>query len=778
MSGSSQTYSLTRQDYLSQILGFPDHVDPFGNPVAEQEITAYGTSLNDKEVVSDPLRYFRLLATQWLRAQVHSLQTQPIVFLFGRPGDGKTTTRFYTEGQYRRELRGVLVVTIEISDIQEPSAFWQTLVHALITDLFIQVIETFHPLDHSFEALESLKQAFRHGGPRLQLLMEQLQERSELDGSRELLGMASLWNIVRRPAMTFIPNEKEVREFVHIVTEPGPVPSTDLSDKSLFYALVDSVVFGTCGYGQLCLLIDGVDDHVQDVNGMMELMEPFFLNIGEWQEHSIHSKFFLPQELEISVERRLQDLSFNFEPPLLKRLTWEEDDLRAVLRHRFKQSKNKHLPLFETIPAMEEAVIWASNRSPRRLLQVMDGLINAHILRMRATPSLEVDDWSYMVETWQYDDDRPLPYAAFQQWEGSSPTVSSSEQPKIPNLVGTTEVDIDLATQEPLFGQLDYEEQFFIRTKLLQYIIKRPKTSIPGLLIYGPTGSGKTWLLRAVKDYLTGNSLPCILLNIAEESQELGFNNALWNFLDLMGELTDHPVNLEGSLDQNAKSLGEAAKDVFHANSLYILLEGLDQLEENGNFRYTLENRVIKNLLERSGSAIQIILTTTEDAFADPFLETDFEVCPIDKYDDISEDAQNDPLLSNAFKLLGLQKYKGQNPKLNYWLQNQASRLKKRKVSISPDIIQHSIRLAVAQTLNIDDKDTKKIFDCFKSEFFNRETGIIFLPRQTDDVNLRTTQSSLHVLKDHGFLQWNRRSAYNEVVGGLEALAMDYLEKS
>lgn len=402
---AATAHHTSRQVYLLETLKLSH--DPFATPVAEQELHRRGQSTHFFSYYTDPAP----AAAGWpLR---DALQESRSAFVFGPPGSGKTTLRYTLEADCRAQSRRTLVVSYELSHHipkpLTPDEHWRQLAEELAVDLFIQVIEQFNALNTP--PTEAQRHAWRDQmarvWPRLQRVARLILDETDLKG-----GLESFWRMLGRPAISYIEPSTQLRELLHscLPLDNAEITRPETGEEALLTGLHAARLWG---FRQMFVLVDGVDASHRDTEYMVALVEPLLKTLASWHSQSIFFKFFLPVELQEAMPARLGAplgrLPFS---PFETIMTWSDDALQQLLAQRFRSAGSYRTGFDELADTrlagqLDGALVQAASGSPRRLLQVVNSLIDAHAGRDPRQLQIEQNDWNQMRKHWRYDPPAP-----------------------------------------------------------------------------------------------------------------------------------------------------------------------------------------------------------------------------------------------------------------------------------------------------------------------------------------------------------------------------------
>lgn len=385
----------TLRTYFLQQNGFTH--DPFETPVAEQELERlWQIFYSYYTPFSGPINLL-----QELRQSTHA-------FVFGAPGQGKSTLRLTLEAECRTVLDGTLAVTYPMGeDILAPLSIEQhgsRLTRALARDLLVSVLEQFNPLNPAPNAkqIEALKSLLVLGGRSLARWLDILT--STLCEADALWGLSRYWPHVGKAPVRYVENSPALQALLENL-KPGPKDwSETLSSWETFWHGLE--VAYEWGFKRVLVLVDGVDSRERTQETMLALLEPLLQQLSIAEEKRLFFKFFLPTELKETFELRCRDL---YPHPIFSiMLMWDIDSLRHLLVQRLRAAAPSRRyasldNLAENGLALEQKVLQAAAGSPRRLLKIVSTLIDVHLLHQPQVPLFTCQDWERTLNILQED---------------------------------------------------------------------------------------------------------------------------------------------------------------------------------------------------------------------------------------------------------------------------------------------------------------------------------------------------------------------------------------
>ncbi|GAB4579063.1 MAG: hypothetical protein Fur0022_18010 [Anaerolineales bacterium] len=399
-----------REQYLKK-LGLK--IDPFAYAISELELkhSAYYAGIQyrngtakGKDIHTPFLEYFvpptttqgtKSLTLEKLREPQHSL-------IFGQSGSGKTMLRLMLEARMR------LVPDIPVRSLVVTHLFrtpdekvWRALAQSLAIDFVIQLIEQFPVQTTEFgdEHICALNWQLSIGGPQVRRLIERYLKEPEPEGKA---GYGILWPQVGRTALKRVVRDPKLAEiFRKILTKEHTQKreldnSYDLFQKSIRYAKDG-------GLGQIYLLVDDIDYFSRSEGEMLAILEPLLEKLPVWQEENVYLKGFLPARLEESVTHWLQERKLPKTLVYLNKLKWTAQSLRELIIQRLRTGGSRLISLNDLAGKglenqLEDNLFLAAQGQPRRLISLMDRLIDTHLRRAPNELFFSLEDWKHSKE--------------------------------------------------------------------------------------------------------------------------------------------------------------------------------------------------------------------------------------------------------------------------------------------------------------------------------------------------------------------------------------------
>lgn len=411
----TSSFQLNNRDiYLRDILHL-NH-DPFANPVAEWELQInpddppFFVYFVDSPYESEDREEITLL---------DRLQQPGVAIVYGEAGSGKTAVCYRLEAAYRETSDQAFVINHVLGkeDSQTSSEiFWHILCEALATDLFIQILERFDTLSHSLvEDLTPLlaqywTQTIPHFSRKVQRHLAQPQPTA-------VTGMsAQWWPVWQRPAIRYTPLTPERINFLKRMLSEEMTPNNVLPNEITFRQGVSLVQ--KIGFRQIFFLVDVVDAQHRNldnltahISALWDYLLPLRLEIP------FYPKFFLPISLRPFVTALVMRAPL-ISPDFSAIIKWNNSQaLVQLIENRFR-SAGSWIKGFEVLASQEiaevlnQAIFYTARQSPRRLLQLLSLLLDAHASRDPTDPQITAVDWQRLCDMWSYGDPKPTPLKA------------------------------------------------------------------------------------------------------------------------------------------------------------------------------------------------------------------------------------------------------------------------------------------------------------------------------------------------------------------------------
>jgi hypothetical protein len=473
-----------RNQYLFQTLNL-DH-DPFAFASTELELPVNR---------DDPpfLTYFVDLPVENSSVSLLENLKQPgHAVVYGGVGSGKTMLRYALEAQCRGMSDRILVVSQPMGKGEpkstdmplSPAAFAE----ALATDLFVQTLEQFDSLLNrpDAELTEELSHYWHTNIPNFHRNLERhLAQGQPVDAPT---GISVWWRTWKRIVVRYTPFNTARMRFLTSVLTLGEKRETTGSHNNFIQQ--GCHLAHRLGYKQLFYLIDVAGTSQLNTTKLIEQLYA----IANWlpltpDDVPISLKLFLPERLKEILQAYPEERpAALISPSFSAIIEWNHPELlQALIANRFR-SAGSWIQGIEVLASQEIAVVLpnqlvkAANESPRRLLQIVNQLIRAHVERDAGDPTITTDDWQAMRMSWPY---------------GSPP---------LPSLLSTTRAQREnymsngISTHEI---RRDFDERLYVEREVELALAKEWLKSTRRILtITSPPANGKTWFLTRFYNFL------------------------------------------------------------------------------------------------------------------------------------------------------------------------------------------------------------------------------------------------------------------------------------
>jgi hypothetical protein len=377
--------------------------DPFAWASAEQELQAsiYGAEPErlQSELIPIFFEYFTPppIPIPEGRTLLGVLRDPGPACIYGERGSGKTMLRLALEAYIRLFPENTLVISHPLRE-DDP----QILARDLAIDLFIQLMEQERwSAFLSPETKVPLLHALLPAAPAIARVIARFLR----DPSPEHpMGDALRWPALGRPVVRPLRLSPEARSFLEALRldpEAGlPLPP----DPEIGFEAAR-----IAGFQRVLILIDDVDFGDRTPEAMEVRLQPLLERLPAWHRSGIDLKLFLPVSIRDRIAGRI-----TVRPYLEAILEWDEEALRRLLIQRFQAAGSRRIGLEDRAePGLREhldALILRSARgSPRRLLQIVSALLDAHLARDPQDSLLRSEDWERMRRDWPYEPPPPDP---------------------------------------------------------------------------------------------------------------------------------------------------------------------------------------------------------------------------------------------------------------------------------------------------------------------------------------------------------------------------------
>ena len=379
-----------------------DH-DPFETPVAEQELARVQDVFYSYYSPSSPFPAQEDL--------IKSLRRPQYAFVYGFPGDGKSTLRLTLDADCRTILDGTLAVTYILGeDIEHPLSLDEHGIHlakALAIDLTLALIEQFNPLNPfpTKKQIQALQYQVQVGGRQLKRLLRTLLEKLEKPEQYPpdpVWGISKDWNIIGKAPVKYLSGSDELRELLKKASVTNEVETLEvetLSGWDIFWKGTNAA--RKWGFTRFLVMVDGVDTKKRTSEAMMALIKPLLDMLNKAESENVFIKFFLPMELKENLQDYLQsDNRGLYSNAIFPIIEWDEKALRQLLAQRFRAASSRTGPRYTGLDSLavpqlnlDEKVIRVAKGSPRRMLGIISKLIDIHVTRDPNSFRFSQEDW-------------------------------------------------------------------------------------------------------------------------------------------------------------------------------------------------------------------------------------------------------------------------------------------------------------------------------------------------------------------------------------------------
>lgn len=380
-----------------------DH-DPFATPVAEQE----AGSAEDIPALYSYYLHPTFSSTGDIVINEKSLrQMEKNIFIYGEPGDGKTTLRLVLEAECRTQVEKTLVISYLLGeDIERPLTIQEhgdRLAKTMAIDIFIQIIEQFSPSERPLDkkSIEVLQKQAGLGGRHIQRLINLILD-NLIPNARA--GLGAYWHTVGRFPVKYVPKTPAVVELLQNCLgkygEKESLSSWDLVAQGFHAARI-------WGFKRILIMVDGVDTRQRTPEAMCQMIEPLFEKLAALAAQDVYFRFFLPLKAKKPVERALNAPGRLPNPKYVSIIIkWQEESLRRLLAQRFFVA-GSHMAGFDALAErdldIDEKLVAAAKNSPRRLLQMASELMDVYISRKPGKTRISEPDWNKVLANRIYD---------------------------------------------------------------------------------------------------------------------------------------------------------------------------------------------------------------------------------------------------------------------------------------------------------------------------------------------------------------------------------------
>jgi len=383
--------------------------DPFPWTSAEQELQAsiYGADPERLQsgVVPIFFEYFTPppIPIPESRTLLGVLRDPGPACIYGERGSGKTMLRLALEAYIRLFPENTLVVSHPLRE-DDP----QTLARDLAIDLFIQLMEQGRWSAFLSPEMEvPLLYALLPAAPAIARVITRFLR----DPAPEHpMGDALRWPALGRPVVRPLRLSREAclfLESLRLRLEALEAGSPSLPDPEIGFKAA-----WRAGFQRILILIDDVDFGDRTPEAMEARLQPLLERLPTWHESGIDLKLFLPILLRDRTAGRI-----SVRPCLEATLEWNEEALRRLLIQRFRVAGSRRIGLEDRAGPglrgqLDTLILRSARGSPRRLLQIVNALLDAHLARDPEDPLFQPEDWDRMRREWLYEPPPPDPLEA------------------------------------------------------------------------------------------------------------------------------------------------------------------------------------------------------------------------------------------------------------------------------------------------------------------------------------------------------------------------------
>ncbi|WP_448595570.1 hypothetical protein [Thermoflexus hugenholtzii] len=380
--------------------------DPFAWTSAEQELQAsiYGADPERFPSGAIPI-FFEYFTSPPIpipegRTPLGVLRDPGLACIYGERGSGKTMLRLVLEAYIRLFPENTLVISHPLRE-EDP----QTLARDMAIDLFIQLMEQERwSAFLSPEAEAPLLYTLLPAAPAIARVITRFLR----DPAPEHpMGDALRWPALGRPVVRPLHLSHEARLFLEslrlrmeaLEASCPPPPDPKIGFEAARRA----------GFQRILILIDDVDFGDRTPEAIEARLQPLLEHLPAWHESGIDPKLFLPVSIRDRIAGRIA-----VRPYLEATLEWDEEALRRLLIQRFRAAGSRRISLEDRAGPglrgqLDMLILRSARGSPRRLLQIVSALLDAHLARDPQDPLFRPEDWERMRREWPYEPPPPDP---------------------------------------------------------------------------------------------------------------------------------------------------------------------------------------------------------------------------------------------------------------------------------------------------------------------------------------------------------------------------------
>ena len=408
------TSSNKRDEYLFQTLGLD--LDPFAYASTELELQVnrddppFLTYFVDMPVADSDLS---LLET--LKQPGHAV-------VYGAAGSGKTMLRYALEAQCRGLAERILIVSQPMGKggpkTADTSPSLSAFVEAFAIDLFVQTLEQFDSLSNppDPQLVANLSYFWHTYIPNFHRNVERhLRQGQPKDAPT---GISTWWRTWKRIVVRYTPLTAARVRFLTDVLAVGDGMEewgTAVVNQNTIQQAIH--LANQLGYKHIYYLIDVADSPQLNPTKLLDQIhetENWLPFVGN--KIPISLKLFLPERLQMLIQNSPTLLpQALISPSFSAILSWKNPELlKALIGNRFRWA-GSWIRGIEVLASQEIAVelpttlIKSAHHSPRRLLQIVNQLIQVHANRAPNDPAFTTADWQEMSSSWTYGSPPPVP---------------------------------------------------------------------------------------------------------------------------------------------------------------------------------------------------------------------------------------------------------------------------------------------------------------------------------------------------------------------------------
>ncbi len=378
--------------------------DPFLTPVAEQELLRL-KSLFFNFFVPIPSSHGLLSPQMLLKRQEHD-------FIFGAPGSGKTTLRLALEAETRSVITPIVTVSYlfgEQSYHLHTEEHLLSLGQALAVDLVVHLLERFDPLDTppSKEQVQALSKLVNIGGTKLKRTLCTIRDAIGAQDTDPYWGIAHFWETLGKMPVRYVEGSQALANLISTVLEDEEASSHSLEAGIELETILE--IARLWGISRIFLLVDAIDTVNLPAQTLLNSVKSLLELLSALHKYPLSAKFFLPLELLEGIQEYSPRFRFNFNFIIID---WNERWQNELICQRLRAVAGG--PRYSSLDQLAEPgldlsakLIAASERSPRRLLQIINRLLSICAKRERGTIAITRSHWQQLVGELEQREDFP-----------------------------------------------------------------------------------------------------------------------------------------------------------------------------------------------------------------------------------------------------------------------------------------------------------------------------------------------------------------------------------